>query len=110
MHSNIWFVYSHLDFPFSTTVGVENSDGTIGDSYYFNGAGTAPVIGVDLKVVATFGDDPAIATNDDDRKFADLNLCPECWAEILKEDIMYGNCGICLAKIPDDIMSAATFI
>ena len=57
-----------------------------------------------------FGDDPAIATNDDDRKFADLNLCPECWAEILKEDIMYGNCGICLAKIPDDIMSAATFI
>jgi hypothetical protein len=42
-------------------VGVENETGTLGSSYWFEGAGTAPAVGTDLKVrtlvggTATFG-------------------------------------------------------
>ncbi|NCF23347.1 MAG: hypothetical protein GWP60_02310, partial [Gammaproteobacteria bacterium] len=45
----------------SATVGVENETGTLGSSYWFEGAGTAPAVGTDLKVrtlvggTATFG-------------------------------------------------------
>jgi uncharacterized repeat protein (TIGR01451 family) len=54
--SNIWFVYQDLPFvPFFTTVGAENSDGTVGFNYYFNGTGTAPAVGTDLTVNATQG-------------------------------------------------------
>lgn len=56
-HSPIWFVYERLDsLVFPVTVGVENSDGTIGSTYYFNGLGTAPRVQTDLRVVATFQD------------------------------------------------------
>ncbi len=54
--SNIWFVYADLPaVPFFTTVGVENENGTVGDSYYTNGTGTAPAVGTDLKVNASLG-------------------------------------------------------
>jgi uncharacterized repeat protein (TIGR01451 family) len=49
---NIWFVYDELDGSLDTaTVGVEDSSGTQGFSYYFNGAGTAPVLGTELQVL-----------------------------------------------------------
>ncbi|ARD44861.1 S8 family serine peptidase [Colwellia sp. PAMC 21821] len=54
--SNIWFVYADLPLlPVNLTVGIENDDGTVGASYFDNGAGTAPVPGVDLKVVSSTG-------------------------------------------------------
>lgn len=61
-HSNIWYTYNTLSFlPLHLAVGVENDTGLIGDSYFFNGNGTPPVVGVDLQVLATFdtggGDD-----------------------------------------------------
>lgn len=54
--SNIWFVYGGLSgIPGSLTVGVEDSTGAAGSSRYFNGAGTAPAVGTDLKVQALPG-------------------------------------------------------
>ncbi|MEM1156202.1 MAG: S8 family serine peptidase, partial [Pseudomonadota bacterium] len=53
---DIWFTYGELsstDIPI--TVGAENTDGTEGNSYYFNGEGIPPMPGVDLEVVATSG-------------------------------------------------------
>jgi uncharacterized repeat protein (TIGR01451 family) len=49
---NIWFVYGQLPAapPANLTVGVENADGTIGSSYYFDGAGVPPAVGTDLVV------------------------------------------------------------
>ncbi len=61
---NIWFTYGQIDnvsTPSGVTVGVENSDGTVGSSYFFEGAGTPPIVGTDLMVeqliggTATFG-------------------------------------------------------
>ncbi|MBT8098976.1 MAG: S8 family serine peptidase, partial [Gammaproteobacteria bacterium] len=51
---NVWFVYAQLGDlnAQGMTVGVENSFGNVGDSYYYNGTGTAPAIGTDLKVNA----------------------------------------------------------
>jgi len=59
----VWFVYEDLgDFvPFFTTVGAENSDGSIGANYYADGVGTLPAVGVDLTVNATPGGS-AVAT------------------------------------------------
>lgn len=54
--SNVWFVYADLPtIPFFTTVGVENENGTVGDSYYTNGTGTVPVVGTDLTVNTSVG-------------------------------------------------------
>lgn len=53
---NIWFVYD--GFAGDTvdgTVGAENADGTIGDTYYFEGAGTSPWGGPDLGVTSVPG-------------------------------------------------------
>lgn len=53
---NIWFVYD--GFAGDTTdgtVGAENSDGTIGDTWYFEGAGTSPWGGPDLQVLSAPG-------------------------------------------------------
>ena len=52
----IWYVYADID-PGLTwgTVGAENVDGTVGATYYYNGQGTAPSAGNDLKVVSTPG-------------------------------------------------------
>jgi len=53
---NIWFIYqdiSNSDIPLS--VGLENKTGTVGDSYYFSGEGSAPQPGTDLKVVSNPG-------------------------------------------------------
>ena len=47
----IHFTYDRLDNTGAgATVGAENSSGTIGDSYFFNGTGTVPAVGVDLLV------------------------------------------------------------
>ena len=54
--SNVWYVYQDIpSLPFFTTVGVENDTGTVGDSYYFNGTGTAPSVGTDLTFEASLG-------------------------------------------------------
>ncbi|MBX2848205.1 MAG: S8 family serine peptidase, partial [Acidiferrobacterales bacterium] len=51
VEGNIHFVYNRLDDTGNGgTVGVENSEGTIGTSYFFNGAGTTPTVGTDLLV------------------------------------------------------------
>lgn len=55
---NIWFVYGQVGTttpPSGMTVGVENDDGSIGASRYFDGAGTAPAVGTDLSVNSTAG-------------------------------------------------------
>ena len=50
------FTYDRLDNTGAgATVGAENAAGDVGDSYFFNGAGTAPVVGTDLSVLSTPG-------------------------------------------------------
>lgn len=46
----IWYVYAQLGSLGDGTIGAENGTGTIGTSYFFDGAGTAPVVGADLRV------------------------------------------------------------
>ncbi|MEO1337385.1 MAG: hypothetical protein AAFV29_17205, partial [Myxococcota bacterium] len=41
--------------PLPATVGVENADGTVGGSHWFEGTGTAPVVGTDLQILPTPG-------------------------------------------------------
>jgi hypothetical protein len=59
--SNIWYVYAEIPgIPSFLTVGAENDDGLNGTNYYFDGTGTPPAVGEDLKIgftaagVATF--------------------------------------------------------
>ena len=53
---NITFVYgSYAGNTGDGTTGAENSDGTIGDTTYFDGAGTLPWGGPDLKVASVPG-------------------------------------------------------
>jgi len=51
----IWYTYDRIDNTDDGTVGAENSAGTVGDSYFYDGAGTAPVVGTDLEVIVTPG-------------------------------------------------------
>ncbi len=52
--SNIWVVYADLPAtPANLSVGVENDDGTSGASYYHNGTGMEPVVGVDLQITTS---------------------------------------------------------
>jgi len=49
--SDIWFVYAGIPgLPSALTVGVEDTAGAIGGAYYYNGTGTAPAVGADLRV------------------------------------------------------------
>jgi hypothetical protein len=51
-----YFTYARLDNTgVGATVGAENASGTVGDSYFYNGAGTAPAVGTDLVVSQTPG-------------------------------------------------------
>ena len=53
---NIWFAYGPMNGALSpATVGVENADGTVGASYWFNGTGTAIGTGSGLQVQTTIG-------------------------------------------------------
>jgi uncharacterized repeat protein (TIGR01451 family) len=55
---NIWFVYDDITVPsgfYNTTVGVENNTGDAGFTYYYNGSGTEPAVGTDLKAGAVPG-------------------------------------------------------
>jgi hypothetical protein len=52
---NIWVTYAQLGNVSGATVGVENETGTLGSSYWFEGAGTAPAVGTDLKVRTLVG-------------------------------------------------------
>ncbi|MDX1557103.1 MAG: hypothetical protein R3212_13815, partial [Xanthomonadales bacterium] len=53
---NIWYTYGRMDNAGSEgTVGVEDSVGVLGSSYFYDGAGTAPAVGTDLAVVSTAG-------------------------------------------------------
>jgi uncharacterized repeat protein (TIGR01451 family) len=46
-----WFTYGRLDNTNDGgTVGAENADGTVGSSYFYNGAGTAPEVDTDVSV------------------------------------------------------------
>ena len=59
----IWFAYGpQTGAVDAATVGIENLDGSAGDSYYFNGTGSAPINGSSLKVVRN--DSQAIFTYD----------------------------------------------
>jgi uncharacterized repeat protein (TIGR01451 family) len=54
--NTIHYTYARLDDPnASYTAGAENASGTLGDSYYYNGAGTPVAVGVDLEVVSVAG-------------------------------------------------------
>ncbi|MBT8079399.1 MAG: hypothetical protein KJO31_12540, partial [Gammaproteobacteria bacterium] len=54
--NTIHYTYARLDNTTSgATVGAENATGTDGDSYFFNGVGTAPVVGTDLEVLVLAG-------------------------------------------------------
>lgn len=51
----IWFTYDHLTGDTSTaTVGFENGDGTVGQSYYYNGTGSLPSNAIDLAISKVF--------------------------------------------------------
>lgn len=52
---NIHYVYNRLDDATEATVGAENDSGTIGSTYYFDGAGTVPVVATDLAVTTVQG-------------------------------------------------------
>jgi hypothetical protein len=53
---NIWFVYDGFAGDTADgTVGAENADGTIGDTWYFEGAGTSLWGGPDLGVTSAPG-------------------------------------------------------
>lgn len=53
-HSNIWFTYGNLSgLPANYTVGAEGPNGVLGDSYFFNGTGSAPPTDTDLRVAYT---------------------------------------------------------
>jgi uncharacterized repeat protein (TIGR01451 family) len=55
---DISFVYQKLEGDGAggrATVGAENTTGTVGDSFYFNGTGTLPTVGNDLVVVISAG-------------------------------------------------------
>ncbi len=53
---NIWFAYGGFSGDTGDgTTGAENFDGTIGDTVYFDGAGTLPWGGTGLKVTSTPG-------------------------------------------------------
>jgi len=52
--SNITFAYGPTS-AVTATIGAENVDGTIGDTWYFNGAGSPPDPATDLGVVPTAG-------------------------------------------------------
>lgn len=61
---NIWYAYPANAFTGSTTdgtIGAENDTGTIGDTYYFDGAGTLPDGSHDLLVVRLLSN-PAVLT------------------------------------------------
>jgi uncharacterized repeat protein (TIGR01451 family) len=68
---SIHYTYARLDAVNDGTVGAENADGTNGTSYYFDGAGTSPVVGTDLLVStqeggsATFGFQAEVKRCDD---------------------------------------------
>ncbi len=52
---DITFTYSKLEGNGAggfLTVGAQNSDGTTGDSYYYNGAGSFPFVGIDGDLIA----------------------------------------------------------
>ena len=52
----ISYTYARLDDATGNfTVGAENDTGTVGDAYYFNGAGTPAAVGTDLAVQSSTG-------------------------------------------------------
>ena len=53
----MWYTYGHLtDDTSFASVGFEDGNGLVGFEYYFDGAGTLPVAGLDYIVVATAGE------------------------------------------------------
>lgn len=55
VEGRIWYVYAKIGDTEDGTVGAENADGTVGHAYFYDGAGTAPVVGTDLEVIVTTG-------------------------------------------------------
>lgn len=86
---NIWFVYG----PFAGdtldgTTGAENSDGTIGESYYFEGAGTLPWGGPDLgvfSVAGTPGETHTITFSARGRNVGEWTNCAEMTSPLFQE-------------------------
>ena len=53
---NMWFAYGpSAGVTTDGTVGAENADGTVGDTYYFEGAGTSPWGGSGVQVLSVPG-------------------------------------------------------
>ncbi|MFT5313686.1 MAG: hypothetical protein ACI8Z9_002179, partial [Paraglaciecola sp.] len=52
---NIWFTYGALGSNAYASVGAENNDGSIGQSYYFSGDGTGTAPGAELFISAITG-------------------------------------------------------
>ncbi|MDH3401400.1 MAG: S8 family serine peptidase [Chromatiales bacterium] len=54
---NIWYTYGDMSDAslYRATVGAENSDGTLGASYYYDGVGIAPLAGDEVKVGSVVG-------------------------------------------------------
>ena len=52
---NIWFTYGALGDNSYASVGAENADGSIGESYYFSGDGTGTAPGEELFISAIPG-------------------------------------------------------
>ncbi len=50
---DIWFTYGALGaLPANLTVGAQDASGTVGDTLYYNGTGTAPLRSVDVRVTS----------------------------------------------------------
>jgi uncharacterized repeat protein (TIGR01451 family) len=59
----VWFTYDSIPFiPDALTVGAESAGGLFGSNYYFNGTGTAPIVGGDgeIRVNSSAGGNVAI--------------------------------------------------
>ena len=85
---NIWFTYD--GFAGSTTdgtVGAESADGLIGDTYYFEGNGTSPWGGPDLKVTSapgTPGETHEITFTMSGSRVGEYTNCAEMTADIFQ--------------------------
>lgn len=52
---DIWFTYGNMSAPLDgmVTVGAQDASGTVGSTVYYNGTGTLPVAGTELRVSTT---------------------------------------------------------
>jgi hypothetical protein len=86
---NIWFVYDGFSGDTSDgTVGAENSDGTLGDTVYFDGVGTLPWGGPDDLRAASIpgapGETHTITFSARGRRIGSWTNCAEMTSDIFQ--------------------------